>query len=360
MNKKSLIRIVGVVAAVAVVIVVTQIIKAGNKPEELPPPIRPVKTMLVADTPSQFRRVMPGRLEASETVDLSFLTAGDLIELPIKEGDRLVKGDLIAKLDARDAQNRFNAARADFVLAESELDRNKTLFDEELISAAEFEAKKRTFDVTVAAFDTAVKAVEDTEIRAPFDGLVAQRNVDNFQKVQAGQIIVTFFNPSGFDIVVDLPESLVSQIPYYTSEIHAEFQQAPGREFPLDVKEFATVADTYTKSYALTLSMDRPEDVLILPNMTVTVNIDFTRKAVIDDSQYLVPASAIVYNVESDEAVIWVVDESSMTVNPKTVQADRTQGGDVVVEGGLSAGDIIVIAGGTFLNRDQQVRFLEG
>lgn len=360
MNTKRLIRIGSVVVVVAVVIVITQMIKARNIPEELLPPIRPVKTMVVADTPSQFRRVLPGRLEASETVDLSFLTSGDLIELPIKEGDRLVKGDLIARIDARDAQSGFNAARADFVLAESELDRNKTLFDEELISAAEFDSKRRTFDVTLAAFDTAVKAVEDTEIRAPFDGMVAQSNVDNFQKVQAGQVIVIFFNPAGFDITIDVPESLVTQIPYYTSEIHAEFQQAPGRIFPLEVKEFATVADTYTKSYSLTLSMDRPEDVLILPNMTVTVNIDFTRKAVIDSNEYLVPASAIVYNVDSDEAVVWVVDESSMTVNPKPVDADRTQGGDVIIEGGLNAGEIIVIAGGNFLNRDQQVRFFEG
>lgn len=360
MNKKTIIRAGAVIAVVALVIIVTQVIKSNRTVVEVAEPIRPVKSMVIASTPSQFRRVFPGRLEASQTADLAFLTSGDLIELPVKEGDRLVKGDLIARLDARDAQSVFDAARADLILAESELDRNKTLFDEELISAAEFEIKKRTFDVAVAGFESAVKTVEDTEIRAPFDGMIAKRNVDNFQKVQAGQVIVTFFNPSGFDIIIDIPESLVTQLPYYSSEIHAEFQQAPGQVFPLEVKEFSTVADTYTKTYSLTLSMDRPDDVLILPNMTVTVNVDFTREAVVEDNQFLVPASAIVYDVETDETVIWLVDESTMTVNPKPVQADRTQGGDIVVEGGLQVGDIIVTAGGPFLNRDQEVRYFEG
>ncbi len=359
MNKKTIVRAGMVLAAVAIIIIVTQLVKQSGGTVELEQPVRPVKTMLIENTPAQFRRVFPGNLQASETADLAFITSGDLKEFPVNEGDMLKKGDLIARLDARDAQSTFDAAQADLTLAKAELDRNQTLFDEELISEAEMDIKRRTFDVSMASYRTASKAVEDTEIRAPFDGIVAKRFVDNFEKVQAGQSIVTFFNPTGIDITIDVPESVVSLIPHYSSELTAVFEQNPKTSYPLTIKEFATVADQFTKTYALTLNMDRPEDILVLPDMTVTVNVDFTRKAVIEDEDFLVPSTAIVYDVETDGSVIWILDKSSMTVNPRTVIADRTQGGEIIILGGLEVGDTIVTAGGGFLNPDQKVRIFE-
>ncbi|MCK5248479.1 MAG: efflux RND transporter periplasmic adaptor subunit, partial [Spirochaetaceae bacterium] len=190
MNKKVIVRVGLALAVVALVIIVTQMVKRSSGTVEIEPPIRPVKTMLIQDTPAQFRRVFPGNLQASETADLSFLVGGDLNELPVLEGDRLQKGDLIASLDARDARSAFDAAQADLTLAKAELERNQILFDEELISEAEFDIKRRTFDVSLAAYRIASKAVEDTRITAPFDGVVARRFVDNFEKLQAGQSIV--------------------------------------------------------------------------------------------------------------------------------------------------------------------------
>jgi multidrug efflux pump subunit AcrA (membrane-fusion protein) len=139
----------------------------------------------------------------------------------------------------------------------------------------------------------------------------------------------------------------------------AVFEQNPDVSYPLTVKEFSTVADKYTKTYALTLTMEKPEGVLVLPDMTVTVNIDFKRKAVVTDESFLVPSTAIVFDVETDDSVIWVLDKETMTVNPKSVEEDRTQGGEVVISGGLEVGDTIVTAGGGFLSPGQKVRIYE-
>ena len=359
MSKKSIVRIILVLAILAIIIGVTQFIKHSSKPEEVQPPVRPVKTMKIQNTPSQLHRVFPGQMQASETADLAFLTSGDLVELPVKEGDKLKKNDLIASLDATDVRNALDAARADLTLAKAELERNQTLYEEELISAAEFDVKRRAFDVALAAFNTAAKAVSDAEIRAPFDGIVAKRYVDNFEKVQAGQPIVTFFNPTGIDIIIDVPETIVNMIPHYTAKMTAVFEQEPNKTYPLTVKEFATVADKYTKTYALTLTMERPDGLLVLPDMTVTVNVDFTRKANISDENFLVPSTAVVYDVKTDTSVVWVLDESTMTVNPQTVQTNRIQGGEIVIQNGLKVGDVIITAGGSYLNPGQKVRKME-
>ena len=360
MNRKTIIRVGIVLAVVAVIVITAQLLK---KPAAVigPEPVRPVKTMRVLDVPSQVRRVFPGRLAASRQVNLSFLSGGDLIELPVQEGQALQQGDLIAALDARDQEAVLSAARADLDLANSELERSRVLFEEELIAEAEYDVARRSFDVALAAFETASKAVEDRQILAPFSGVVGRRFVENLESVQAGQSIVTYLDPAGVDITIDIPETVVLQLPHFTVNVSAEFQQEPGTEYPLSVKEFAAVADPFTKTYPVTLTMTRPEGIVVLPDMTVTVNLDATRKATIEDSAYLIPSTAIVYDVETDDAVIWVVDETGdpLTVSPRQVEANRAQGGEVVVTGGLESGDLIVIAGGGFLNRGQQVRIFE-
>ena len=107
--------------------------------------------------------------------------------------------------------------------------------------------------------------------------------------------------------------------------------------------------------------MPRPNGMVSLPDMTVSVNLNAKRKFTVRDDSYLVPSTAIVYDIETDSSVVWVVDESGdpLTVSPREVTANRTQGGEVIVTGGLESGDLIVIAGGGFLNKGQAVRIYE-
>ncbi|MCG8452267.1 MAG: efflux RND transporter periplasmic adaptor subunit [Spirochaetales bacterium] len=358
-NRRTILRAGIALSIVIAIIVITQFSKMVRPEEDEEPPIRPVKYLEINNAPSAFRRTFPGRLEASQTVDLSFLSGGDLVELPITEGQRLEQGALIARIDGQDAQNRFNAAQAEFVDAQSKLERNKVLYEEELIAQTEYETMQSAFEVALANYNTAQKALNDTVIQAPFPGVIAQRYVENFQKVQAGEKIVTYYNPEGFDIIIDIPESLVTQIPHYNLELSASFEQVSDKNFPLTVKEFATVADAYTKSYPLTLTMERPEDLLILPNMTVSVHVDLKRKNENQTGQYLVPTSAVVYDPDSDGAVVWIVEESTMTVTPTDVETGQGQGGDIIITEGLQSGDIVVVAGASFLIPGQKVQLLK-
>ncbi len=363
MNKKNLIRAGIVLAFVAAIIITAQITKNSAGTDEIAQPIRPVKTFRVESIPAQFQRGFPGRVTASQTVDLSFLGSGEVTEFPVREGQSLKQGEIIAKLDDSDARSNLDAAGADLNLARVELERNRTLFEEELISAAEYDIKKRSYNVALAAYQISNKAVLDRLILAPFDGLVAKRFVENYEKVEAGQKVVTFIDPTSIDITIDLPESVFLQWPNFRSSYSAEFEQAPMTPFPLTLKEFATVADPYTKTYAVTLQMDRPEesDILILPDMTVKVRMDASRRSEVDVNNFLVPSTAVVYDVNTDGSVIWIVDESTdpITVLPRIVMANRSEAGEIVITEGLKDKDLIVVAGGGFLNSGQQVRIFE-
>ena len=94
----------------------TSILLVGCAREEAPEPapvVRPVKTMTLG-TAEMGGRIFPGRVEATNQVDLAFRVGGPLIEFPVREGQFIRKGQLVARIDPRDFQIRLNAAKADF------------------------------------------------------------------------------------------------------------------------------------------------------------------------------------------------------------------------------------------------------
>lgn len=363
-TKKLITRLVIVLAFLAVLITVTQIIKSNGSKEEDVPLVRPVKTIILEEPAVTNRLVYSGRVEAGQSVDLSFEQAGQLIEFPVKEGQRLKMGDLIARIDDRDSQSAYNASAANFEKARADYERYQNLFDRNMISASELETRVRDFNVAAAELDGVAKAVEGTSILAPFDGIVAKKIVDNFQQVQAKEKIVTFQDPTSFDIALNIPGTVLSKAQYYDSVISVAFDQEKDLFFPATVKEFSTVADVYTKTYEATLNLPQPEGIVVIPDMTVTVILDMTLKQDILQDQvgeegFLLPSTSIVYNAQKDKPVIWTVDSSTMQVSPQEIEILSLLGDEARVNGSINAGDIVVTAGGPYLSEGMTVRFYE-
>lgn len=75
---------------------------------------RPARVMVVSEVDDLFTRDFTGRVDAVQTVDLAFRVSGQLVELPVVEGQRIAKGDLIAALDPTDYENALREARVNF------------------------------------------------------------------------------------------------------------------------------------------------------------------------------------------------------------------------------------------------------
>lgn len=358
MNKKRVFWTIGVIVLAGIIIGGAQLLKGRGAEEETEPPERPVKLMTVTGAAMSERRVFPGRLKASQTVELAFEVSGRLQELPVREGDVMERGQLVARLDQRDFQNQVAADQARFDKAQADLSRYEELFEEEMIAASELEVKQTDFEVTRAALEVSRKALEDSEIRAPFDGILARRYVENLEQIQAKEIVALYQDQDNVEIIIDVPESVVARAPQYDVTFSAQF--SPERIFPMELKEFATQADTVTKTFAATLIMPRPEGVPILPGMTVSVNVDLERIVQDERSAYLIPLTAIIYDAEDRSAAVWVFDESKGVVESREVETLGVTGELVEVTSGLEDGDEVVIAGASFLFENQKVRRFEG
>ncbi|HEX3470876.1 MAG TPA: efflux RND transporter periplasmic adaptor subunit, partial [Silvibacterium sp.] len=197
----------------------------------------------------------------------------------------------------------------------------------------------------------------DSTLRAPYDGVVAQRLVDEGQNIVANSAVIRFQNVNDIDIVADVPEGFIAA-DIRSSNIQqsiAELSTAPGRQFPVHIKEVSQIADPKTQIFQVRFAMKAPPGVTALPGMTATVTIT-TRGARAAGHRLLVPISAV-SKQETGEQVAWVLGPDE-TVHRRPVKLGPPTGGQIEIVEGLEPGDRIVVAGVVFLREGMKVRDL--
>ena len=171
--------------------------------------VRPVKLLTIEGDTTSIRRTFPGRVRASQRVDLAFQVAGPLIELPVTEGQNVNKGQLLARILPRDFETELAKAKAKTLDAEQQYQRYRDLYIKKQVSKADFDKYKSEFDIARARQKETEDTLADTYLKAPFDGVIAKRYVENFEDVQAKQPIVSVQDISEVGILVDVPESIM-------------------------------------------------------------------------------------------------------------------------------------------------------
>jgi RND family efflux transporter MFP subunit len=353
-----------------------------GKKEEPPAPqvIRPVKTMTVSAGTDISGLTLPGTVRASRRVELAFKEVGGrLIELPIegREGREVKQDELLARIDPKDfetdlsrVQGRLKEAVASLDLAKAEYERVKRIQkkDPGAVSMADVDRRREGVNAMQgriralrAAVDAAKNQLSYTYLKAPFSGLIAQRFVDNFQDVKPKQPILALEDISHIEILINVPENVVAVARDTEDEkikAVAQFPTSPGNQFELQLKEYATRADTATQTYQAVLQMPQPEDLNIFPGMTATVTLSLGSSAA-PDSSILIPAIAVVAKPDGS-SFVWEVDAKDMTVHQRDVKVGPITGSENIrILEGLKGGEKIAVAGVLKLQEGMKVRFWE-
>jgi RND family efflux transporter MFP subunit len=334
-----------------------------NEPQQTAEKIRPVKTMLIQSMGGQKIREFPGLVGATQRAELSFRVAGKLAELPVKEGDLIESGEVIARLDDTDFKIALNDSQATYKKALADFKRAEELLPQGHISRSDYDKLDAQYKTAKANLDLSRQNLNYTTLTAAFTGTVAKRYVDNFEEISAKQPVVLLQDTSKLDISIDIPERLAILIDpsrrrseSERGQIHARFGAIRDQQFPLTFKEATADADPQTRTYKATFTMDQPDGYNILPGMNTTVvadtsHLESTTEAV------LLPTSAVVSDNQK-QATVWLVDEETMTVHPQPVEAGTMQGNRIFVNG-LKSGDRVVTAGVPFLRKGMKVSLLE-
>ncbi|RLJ17555.1 efflux RND transporter periplasmic adaptor subunit [bacterium endosymbiont of Escarpia laminata] len=321
--------------------------------------------MLVAAPAQGGVRNFPGRIDAAHKAELSFRVPGKVIKLEVAEGERVKKGQLLAKLDATDYQVVVKDRQATYENSKKDFNRAKELVDKGHISRRDYDKLEASFKSASATLEKARLDLRYTQLKAPFDGSVARRYIQQFEEVQAKQTVFSLMDNSLLEVKFDVPENLILRLsPAKTDEdrgggvsVWAAFDTVPDKRFDLVFKEIATKADAKTQTFQVTYTMPAPTGLVVLPGMTASVTADLT-KALEERVVHFVPVNAVSANGNLDSRV-WVVDEASMTVTARRVSLGRMRGAEIEVTDGIEPGLRIVTAGSAYLAENMKVTLMK-
>jgi len=321
---------------------------------------RPVKTMVIGEQQSGDTRTFPAVVDAIQKADISFRVNGKIHKILVREGDEVKKGQLLAELDPTDFRITLKDRQASYDTAKANYDRAVKLVKKGAISQIDHDEIRAKYHSAKANLETALQDLLYTQLKANFDGYIAKRHVEKFEEVIFSETIFSLEDVSSLKIKIDVPENLMIIINtggQNARQLYAVFDNISNQQFPLRFLEASTQADPNTKTFKITLKMQTPDNYNILPGMTATVFAQLHPEEVQSETSVTLPVSAVIADNEK-QATVWVVDEKSMTVNPKNVIPGLMVGDNMQVDG-LKPGERVVTAGASFLRNNMKVTLLE-
>ena len=288
--------------------------------------------------------------------------------------------------DIRRLQANLAAANARLLEARATFRRYQRLYENGNVSKAEYDQRRAARDVAEAeaqaaeealqvalkgarpedieAMDARIRAaqarlqqaqndLEDTTLRAPYAGIVAEKFVENFEFVQAQEPVLSLQNIEVMELVAQIPETVVAKwraasLPRF----YASFPALPGARVPATATEIAAEADPVTRTYSVIFQVRQPAEGLVLAGMTGEVHVATEDTAA---AGFTVPVAAV-FTDENGDSCVWVLDKSTMTVRKAKVRVGELVGESVLLLDGVEEGDTIVTAGASYLVEGQKVR----
>ncbi|MEL6214294.1 MAG: efflux RND transporter periplasmic adaptor subunit [Pseudomonadota bacterium] len=331
--------------------------------------VRAVKTILVADRASGQLRKFPGTLEPVDNSVLSFEVSGLVQEVDVTAGDRFEEGQVLARMDKQPFELNVESAQAALSRAQAQLEEKKSAYErEQRIQAQEagattqravdqaraaYESVRQTVSYSRAQLDLARRDLRNTELRAPFDGVVSQRLVEAFEEIGRGQPVFDVFVEGAMEAAVAIPENMIDEV--YLG-LKGEVR-VPGRDqvYQAAVSEIGSAA-TAANAFPVKATITDPSEDL-RPGMTAELALQFTLD---DDGQsgYLVPLRALVPGVASDDRHVFVYDTETAVVRKTPIQEAGLLGDRVIITRGVNPGDVVVVAGVPFLRDGQRVTLM--
>ncbi|MBW2237471.1 MAG: efflux RND transporter periplasmic adaptor subunit [Deltaproteobacteria bacterium] len=292
------------------------------------------------------------------------------------QGHTVRKGQELAKIDPRDyqvdlrsAQGQLERAKASLKRAEADYDRvlriqkqdpgavSQSLVDSNRQKAASNRAEIRSLQ---AAVDSAGDRLGYTYLKAPFDGIITATYVENYEDVKAKQPIVRLIDNSRIEMIVSIPEVLISHADYLKEAgkvFRVRFDSFPGREIEAQIKEVGKEASRTTRTYPVTLIMDQPEDIKILPGMAGNAASTISPPGIQGRLQTVIPETAV-FSPEENKTFVWIIDEKSKKVNKREVKTGDLMDSGITIREGIEPGEWIATAGVHYLKEGQEVRIL--
>ena len=290
-------------------------------------------------------------------------TEGMVVEFAVRLGQRVRKGDVLAKvekrplvLDLKEAKAALAEAQENYKNAMSDLQRNEELVKKKAISTRQYDDARfraNALNQKIAALKARIEGIEyeltKCRIKAPFPGFVVAEHTEVGQWLEKGGQVVTIVHMDPILITVPVPDRYVGYVkPGQVVDLSFEFTTG-GESKQGRGRDVAPLGNAKARTFPVQLEVDNP-DFSILAGMSASVRFPVGKPTTV----LLVNKDAVVTN--SDRHHIFILNDDKAHLTP--VKKGRAYGGQVAIQGNVSAGQRVVVEGNERLRDGQPIKII--
>lgn len=306
--------------------------------------VAPLRTIKVETSRSTGRVTVSGTVVSRETARIASRGQGYVIEINADAGDPVKKGQILLRIDNKEVAEReaqaiaaLESAKADLVKARNDFQRFKALYEKESIAKREFDDATARYEMAKAAEQRAGAAVKEARtilshgvVRAPFDGLVGERDVNPGDLVTPGRLLFTVFKPGTAELVAAVGEQYATHLkegtPVTVTIPSIELEEKS------TISEVVPQRDTRTRT--ITVKAPLSEAAGLGPGLYGTMSFGTKTSEMI-----VAPGKAI--RVVGQLETVRILEEGAVRV--RHVKTGRVIGENVEVLSGLSPGEKLIV-----------------
>ena len=291
-----------------------------------------------------------GKIQASNSAELSTRLMGYVNKVHVNVGDKVSKGQLLVSINNSDLQAKraqvnagITEATAAFVNAEKDYNRFENLFADNSASQKELDDMTANFQMAKARLESANQMKNEinaqfaySNIKAPFSGIVTSKNVEEGNMANPGVPLISIETPGHFEVIAMVPETEISEIENgYSVDVLVKSinQTLKGK-----VTEVSISAKNTGGQYLVKIDLEKT-DATILSGMFTTVQFPVERKET--SELVLIPTDAIVTNGQLSG--VYTVSQTN-TALLRWLRLGRTYGNQVEVLSGLNADEAYIVS----------------
>lgn len=285
-------------------------------------------------------------LEADQEAAVVAKVGGEVRVLLVEEGQTVRAGQLLARLDGDQLRLETEKAHASLAKLERDYRRNVDLHEKGLVAPGAFENLKYEVDAARAAHDLARLQLSYTDIRAPIDGVVAERHIKVGNTIKPNDELFRVVDLKPLLAYVHVPERELGRL-QPGQPTHIQVDAVPAQKFVGRVARLSPVVDPSTATFKVTIEVDDPS-ARLKPGMFARVGIVYERR----EGALQIPRTAIVD--DEGQPTVFVVEQGKARQQP--IRVGLANAGYVEITDGLAGGEQVVTVGQGALKTGNAVR----
>lgn len=311
-----------------------------------------VTTTTIEETTFKHYIEVQGNVETDENIIIYPEYSGVLTAVYVEEGQRVSKGQRLAKIDDGGLGSQLAQLEAQASLAKTTYERQKRLWDQKIGSEIQYLEAKTNYDATQASVNQMKSQLGKTVITAPFSGVVDDIIAEQGQVVTPGQTaVIRLVNLSDMYVNASIPESYLGKVNKGT-DVLVDISSI-GESYEGQIKQVGNFVNPDNRTFNVKVGIPNPDN-KVKPNLIATVKInDYTAQNAI-----VIPQNVIQQNAAGDNIAFIYESKTDTTGVAKQVvlKTGMSQGDDVEITEGLKNGEILILDGARALRQDQKIR----